>query len=197
VTGPRIIEVEIAAQGDRLDRALAADLPELSRVRIQALMRQGAVCLDQRTMNDPSATAEPGRYRLAIPPPTPATPAAEPLALTVLYEDADLIVVDKPAGMAVHPAPGSPAGTLVNALIHHCGESLSGIGGVARPGIVHRLDKLTSGVMVAAKTDLAHHRLSATFAAHDIEAIATVVADRQATRAGILVPGVHSNSAGN
>ena len=169
MTGPRIIEAEVGAQDGRLDRALAAALPELSRARIQALMRQGAVSLGGRTMDDPSAPTEPGRYRLAIPPPTPAVPAAEPLALTVLYEDADLIVIDKPAGMAVHPAPGSPAGTLVNALIHHCGDTLSGIGGVARPGIVHRLDKLTSGVMVAAKTDLAHHRLSATFAAHDIE----------------------------
>jgi 23S rRNA pseudouridine1911/1915/1917 synthase len=169
VTGPAIIEVEVSAKDGRVDRALAAALPELSRARIQALMRQGAVRLGERAMDDPSAPAEPGRYRLAIPPPTPAVPAAESLALSVLYEDADLIVIDKPAGMAAHPAPGSPAGTLVNALIHHCGDTLSGIGGVARPGIVHRLDKLTSGVMVAAKTDLAHHRLSAIFAAHDIE----------------------------
>lgn len=163
-----IIEVTLAA-GGRLDRALAVALPEFSRARIQALMREGAVRLGARIMDDPSAPAELGLYRLEIPPPLAPTPAAEALALTILYEDAHVIVVDKPAGMAVHPAPGSAAGTLVNALIHHCGDSLSGIGGVARPGIVHRLDKLTSGVMVAAKTDLAHQRLSARFATHDIE----------------------------
>jgi 23S rRNA pseudouridine1911/1915/1917 synthase len=120
-------------------------------------------------MIDASARAEAGFYRLVIPPPIAAEPAGEDLALVVLYEDAHLIVIDKPAGMSAHPAPGSPAGTLVNALIHHCGESLSGVGGVARPGIVHRLDKNTSGVMVAAKTDIAHRGLSALFAAHDID----------------------------
>jgi 23S rRNA pseudouridine1911/1915/1917 synthase len=132
-------------------------------------MLEGAVMREVETMSDPSARAEPGRYRLIIPPPAPATPEPEDLALDVLFEDAHLIVIDKPAGMSAHPAPGSTAGTLVNALIHHCGESLSGVGGVARPGIVHRLDKMTSGVMVAAKTDLAHRGLSALFAAHDLD----------------------------
>ncbi|HEY5288854.1 MAG TPA: RluA family pseudouridine synthase [Caulobacteraceae bacterium] len=164
-----MIEVELLGAVGRLDRALADALPELSRARIQALMVEGAVTRGGAAMNDASARAEPGLYRLAIPPPVAAKPEGEDLGLTVLFEDAHLIVIDKPAGMSAHPAPGSAAGTLVNALIHHCGASLSGIGGVARPGIVHRLDKLTSGVMVAAKTDLAHRGLSSLFAAHDIE----------------------------
>src|SRR6185295_17724991 len=108
---------------------------------------------------------------LLIPPPLAAEPAPEAIPLAVLFEDAHLIVVDKPAGMAVHPAPGSARGTLVNALLAHCGDSLSGVGGVARPGIVHRLDKDTSGVMLAAKSDAAHRGLAALFAAHDIERI--------------------------
>jgi 23S rRNA pseudouridine1911/1915/1917 synthase len=169
VTGPGAIEVTLVDPAGRLDRALADALPDLSRARVQALMLEGAVTRDAARMDDPSARAEPGRYQLVIPPPTPATPLAEDLDLTVLFEDAHLIVIDKPAGMSAHPAPGSPAGTLVNALIHHCGASLSGVGGVARPGIVHRLDKMTSGVMVAAKTDLAHRGLSALFAAHDLD----------------------------
>jgi 23S rRNA pseudouridine1911/1915/1917 synthase len=116
-----------------------------------------------------SAKALPGRYRILVPPPVAAEPEPEAIPLVVLFEDADLIVIDKPAGMAVHPAPGSETGTLVNALLHHCVGSLSGVGGVARPGIVHRLDKNTSGVMVAAKTDAAHAGLSALFSRHDIE----------------------------
>jgi 23S rRNA pseudouridine1911/1915/1917 synthase len=171
VNAARIIEVELAGDGGRLDRALAAALPELSRARIQALMAQGAVTRKALAMTDPAARAAPGLYSLAIPPVAPARPLGEDLALTVLYEDAHLIVIDKAAGMSAHPAPGSSAGTLVNALIHHCGPSLSGIGGVARPGIVHRLDKLTSGVMVAAKTDAAHRGLAAAFARHDMERV--------------------------
>jgi 23S rRNA pseudouridine1911/1915/1917 synthase len=136
---------------------------------VQALMSEGAVTRDGDPATDPSAKATPGSYRLVVPAAAAADPQGEDLALGVLFEDAHLIVVDKPAGMSAHPAPGSLTGTLVNALIHHCGESLSGIGGVARPGIVHRLDKNTSGVMVAAKTDIAHRGLSALFAAHDIE----------------------------
>jgi 23S rRNA pseudouridine1911/1915/1917 synthase len=166
-----ILEVELAATDGRLDKALAEALPELSRARIQALMAEGAISRDGQPVDDPSSRAQPGLYRLDIPPAAPAVPQGEKLDFAILFEDAHLIVVDKPAGMSVHPAPGSPAGTLVNALIHHCGASLSGVGGVARPGIVHRLDKLTSGVMVAAKTDLAHRGLSAQFARHDIERI--------------------------
>jgi 23S rRNA pseudouridine1911/1915/1917 synthase len=164
-----IVEVTLTEPSGRLDKALADAAPEMSRARLQALMIQGAVSRDGVTMGDPSARAAPGRYRLEIPAATEPDPAAEAIALSVLFEDADLIVVDKPAGMSAHPAPGSRTGTLVNALIHHCGTSLSGIGGVARPGIVHRLDKGTSGVMVAAKSDAAHRGLSRLFAAHDIE----------------------------
>ena len=167
--GERVVTLTDAA--GRLDRALADALPDLSRARIQALMFEGAITRDETPVTDPSAKARPGSYRLIIPAALPPKPEAEDLQLVVLFEDAHLIVIDKPAGMSAHPAPGSHSGTLVNALIHQCGASLSGIGGVARPGIVHRLDKNTSGVMVAAKTDAAHRGLSALFAAHDIERV--------------------------
>jgi 23S rRNA pseudouridine1911/1915/1917 synthase len=169
--GAAVLEIALADPSGRLDKALADAAPELSRARLQALMAQGAVSRDGQVLGDPSARALPGLYRVAIPPAEPADPQAEAIALTVLFEDTHLIVVDKPAGMSAHPAPGSQTGTLVNALIHHCGASLSGIGGVARPGIVHRLDKGTSGVMVAAKTDTAHRGLSRLFAAHDIDRV--------------------------
>ena len=171
MSDPDAIEVALVDPAGRLDRALADALPQLSRARVQALMLAGAVSRGSVRVDDPSARAEAGRYRLVVPPPAPPTPAPENLDLTILYEDAHLIVIDKPAGMSAHPAPGTPAGTLVNALIHHCGDSLSGIGGVARPGIVHRLDKMTSGVMVAAKSDLAHRGLCALFAAHDLDRV--------------------------
>jgi len=164
-----VLEAPIDAPGVRLDKALADVFPTLSRARLQALLAAGAVSRDGVVLTSGSAKAQPGLYAVALPPVAPADPQAEAIPLTVLYEDADLIVIDKPAGMAAHPAPGSETGTLVNALLAHCGDSLSGIGGVARPGIVHRLDKDTSGVMVAAKTDRAHAGLSALFAAHDIE----------------------------
>jgi 23S rRNA pseudouridine1911/1915/1917 synthase len=158
------------AAGERLDKALAAHLPHLSRARLQALMAAGAIQLDGVAVRDASAKAKAGLvYRVSVPPPAPATPQAQAIPLTVLFEDVHLIVIDKPAGMAAHPAPGSRDHTLVNALLHHCAGGLSGIGGVLRPGIVHRLDKNTSGVMVAAKSDAAHQGLSALFAAHDIE----------------------------
>ncbi|MFZ3004651.1 MAG: RluA family pseudouridine synthase [Phenylobacterium sp.] len=157
--------------GGRLDKTLAEHLPALSRARIQALMAAGMVSREGRLLTDTSAKAQAGDYELLIPPPEAAEPQAEAIPLTVLYEDAHLIVVDKPPGMAVHPAPGTPSGTLVNALLHHCGDSLSGIGGVARPGIVHRIDKETSGIVVVAKTDAAHQGLSALFAAHDIDRV--------------------------
>jgi 23S rRNA pseudouridine1911/1915/1917 synthase len=154
----------------RLDRALAlAAAPQLSRARIQALMTQGAVSRGAKVVTDPSQPAGAGLYRIRLPPPAPAIPAPERIALDVLYEDEHLIVVDKPAGMAAHPAPGTRTGTLVNALIAHCGGSLSGVGGVARPGIVHRLDKGTTGLIVAAKTDAAHRGLAALFERRDVE----------------------------
>lgn len=164
-----MLEARLEAGGVRLDKALAMAFPTLSRARLQALLSEGAVSRDGEPVSSGSAKAPPGLYTVVLPPVVSATPAPEAIPLTVLFEDADLIVIDKPAGMAVHPAPGSESGTLVNALLAHCGASLSGIGGVARPGIVHRLDKDTSGVMVAAKTDRAHAGLSALFATHDIE----------------------------
>jgi 23S rRNA pseudouridine1911/1915/1917 synthase len=167
--GATVLDVRLEAPHARLDKALSDALPHVSRARLQALMAAGAVSLDGRIVSSGSKAAEPGQYRILVPAPLAADPEPEDLALTVLFEDAHLIVVDKPAGMATHPAPGSETGTLVNALLHHCGDSLSGIGGVARPGIVHRLDKGTSGVMVAAKHDKAHQGLTALFAAHDIE----------------------------
>lgn len=166
---PTLLEARIASGGGRLDKALADAFPNLSRARLQALLAGGAVRRDGQPVSGGSSKAVPGLYSLILPPVAPAEPRPEAIPLTVLFEDADLIVVDKPAGMAAHPAPGTESGTLVNALLAHCGDSLSGIGGVARPGIVHRLDKDTSGVMVAAKSDRAHAGLSALFAAHDIE----------------------------
>ena len=164
-----VLEARIDETGVRLDKALASAFPTLSRARLQALLAEGAVTRDGQPVTSGSARALPGLYAVLIPPVAPAEPRPEAIPLTVLFEDADLIVIDKPAGMAAHPAPGNETGTLVNALLAHCGDSLSGIGGVARPGIVHRLDKDTSGVMVAAKSDRAHAGLSALFATHDIE----------------------------
>ena len=151
--------------GQRLDRVLAARIPALSRSRLKALILSGQVALDGRTIRDPAASVNSGAtVRVTLPAPEQAKPEGETIPLTVVYEDDALIVIDKPAGLVVHPAAGHATGTLVNALIAHCGESLSGIGGVKRPGIVHRLDKDTSGLMVVAKTDKAHRSLSAQFA---------------------------------
>jgi 23S rRNA pseudouridine1911/1915/1917 synthase len=153
--------------GQRLDRFLSENLPELSRTRVQNLIRQGHVCLGSATIVDVKYRVKPGdRFALSLPPAAPAEPAAETIPLNVVYEDDALIVIDKPAGLVVHPGAGHAGGTLVNALIAHCGDSLSGIGGVARPGIVHRLDKGTSGLLVVAKTDQAHRALAKQFADH-------------------------------
>ena len=167
----RRFELPSELAGQRLDKAIALALPDLSRARLKALIEAERLTRAGVVLTDPSAKALAGTYELAIPPPEPAEPEPQDLALVVLYEDQHLIVVDKPAGMAAHPAPGSPDRTLVNALLHHCRGALSGIGGVARPGIVHRLDKDTSGVMVAAKTDAAHAGLTALFARHDIDRV--------------------------
>lgn len=169
--GVRVIEISPDEAGERLDKTLAGKVGDLSRARIQALMADGQVSLVEKPVTDASAKAAPGLYTILVPPPEPAEPEAEAIPLEVLFEDGHLIVLNKPAGLAVHPGPGTPSHTLVNALLHHCGDSLSGIGGVARPGIVHRLDKETSGVMVAAKTDAAHQGLSALFSTHDIERV--------------------------
>ncbi len=164
------LTVKPADDGNRLDRYLAAELPEISRVRIKALILAGQVARAGATISNPSLRVKSGdAFRLTVPPAAPAAPEAQAIKLEILYEDADLIVVDKPPGLVVHPAPGNASGTLVNALLAHCGDSLSGIGGIKRPGIVHRLDKDTSGVMVAAKHDRAHAGLSRLFAAHDID----------------------------
>ncbi|MEZ5889481.1 MAG: RluA family pseudouridine synthase [Xanthobacteraceae bacterium] len=161
------IVVAEAEHGERLDRVLAAHLSELSRSRLKALILAGEVTIEGRTIRDPNrrVNAE-DRIAVAVPPPEPATPAPENIPLTIVYEDEDIIVIDKPKGLVVHPAAGHKTGTLVNALIAHCGDSLSGIGGVKRPGIVHRLDKDTTGLMVVAKNDLAHRLLAAQFADH-------------------------------
>ncbi len=166
------LTIEIAAEqaGERIDRALAVAFPELSRSRVKALIEQGHLRLAGATINDPSLRVKPGQvFELGVPQAASARPEGQAIALDVVYEDDDLIVIDKPAGMVVHPAAGNPDGTLVNALIAHCGASLSGIGGERRPGIVHRIDKETSGLLVAAKNDAAHQALSAAFAAHAIE----------------------------
>ncbi len=153
--------------GARLDRLLAMRLPEISRARFQSLIADGQV----RVNGAPAAKANirlKGGEEISVtpPPPEPAAPQPERIPLKVVFEDAHLIVIDKPAGMVVHPAPGHASGTLVNALLHHCAGSLSGIGGVRRPGIVHRLDRDTSGLIVVAKTDAAHAGLAEQFAAH-------------------------------
>jgi 23S rRNA pseudouridine1911/1915/1917 synthase len=151
----------------RLDRALAEAFPDLSRSRLQALAREGHVRVDDHVVQDPGQKIRPGALlSVLVPPPAPAEPAGETIPLDVVYEDPDLIVIDKPAGLVVHPAAGHASGTLVNALIAHCGASLSGIGGIQRPGIVHRLDKDTSGLLVVAKNDRAHQGLAAQFADH-------------------------------
>jgi 23S rRNA pseudouridine1911/1915/1917 synthase len=153
--------------GERIDRWLAAKIPELSRSRIQALIKEGAVSSGRRTIGEAGERVKPGTvYRIDVPEAQDPVPKGEDIDLQVVFEDDHLIVIDKPAGLVVHPAPGHDSGTLVNALISHCGDSLSGIGGVKRPGIVHRLDKDTSGLLVVAKTDAAHAGLSEQFAEH-------------------------------
>jgi 23S rRNA pseudouridine1911/1915/1917 synthase len=159
--------VIIAAEesGGRLDRVLAARIPALSRSRLKALILDGQVAIAARTIRDPAACVNSGdTVTVTLPPPEPAKPAGEAIPLNIVYEDDALIVLDKQSGLVVHPAAGHATGTLVNALIAHCGDTLSGIGGVKRPGIVHRLDKDTSGLMVVAKGDHAHRALSKQFA---------------------------------
>ncbi|MGP9813114.1 RluA family pseudouridine synthase [Rhodopseudomonas sp. NSM] len=151
----------------RLDRVLATRCPELSRSRLKVLILDGRVAIAGSAVRDPAYHASPGEtITIDVPPPVAPEPEGEAIALTIVHEDDDLIVIDKPRGLVVHPAAGHETGTLVNALIAHCGASLSGIGGVRRPGIVHRLDKDTTGLMVAAKNDRAHQSLSAQFADH-------------------------------
>lgn len=171
----RGVSTIIATIGDgsagwRLDRALAAAVPTVSRERLKALISSGQVRNAAGVaVRDPSSKAKTGDYRIDIPAPAPAHNEPQDIPLTIVFEDEHLLVVDKPAGMVVHPAAGNLDGTLVNALLHHCAGRLSGIGGVARPGIVHRIDKNTSGLLVVAKTDVAHEGLAAQFKKHSIE----------------------------
>ncbi len=156
-----------AASEARLDKALAEAFPSISRSRFQALIAEGSVAVEGMTVTEPRHRVKPGQYlRVVVPEAAPPEPKPEAMALSIAYEDKDLIVIDKPAGLVVHPGAGNETGTLVNALIAHCGGSLSGIGGVKRPGIVHRLDKDTSGLLVVAKNDQAHHGLSEQFVTH-------------------------------
>src|SRR5215510_10175894 len=164
---PETVAIGADEAGLRLDRVLAAHLAQLSRSRLKALIIAGHVTIAGRTIRDPAATVKSGDLvKVTLPLPEPAVPQGEEIPLNIAYEDDSLIVIDKPKDLVVHPAAGNPSGTLVNALIAHCGDSLSGIGGVKRPGIVHRLDKDTTGLMVVAKTDRAHRGLSAQFADH-------------------------------
>jgi 23S rRNA pseudouridine1911/1915/1917 synthase len=164
------IEAPSEADGQRVDRFLAEALAGLSRSRVKQFIEEGRLQRDGQAVTQP---AEPVRaravYLLTLPPPIQAAPQAQPIAFPILFEDDDLIVLDKPPGLVVHPAPGNEDGTLVNALLAHCGDTLPGIGGERRPGIVHRLDKDTSGVMVVAKTEMALAALSAAFAARDLD----------------------------
>ena len=165
------IALDAGHAGWRLDRALAASVPTLSRERLKVLTKAGALSrADGALVRDPAIKVKGDeRFTLAIPDPAPAHNEPQEIALGIVYEDEHLLVVDKPAGLVVHPAAGNLDGTMVNALLHHCGGSLSGIGGVARPGIVHRIDKDTSGLLVVAKHDLAHEGLARQFADHSID----------------------------
>lgn len=154
----------------RLDAAVASALPSLSRARVQALIAENALTIEGVTVADAASKRFGGKtFELTVPSPRPDKAQAQDIDLTIVFEDEHLIIVDKPAGLVVHPAAGHADGTLVNALLHHCRGKLSGIGGVERPGIVHRIDKDTSGLLVVAKSDAAHEGLAKLFAAHDID----------------------------
>ncbi len=156
--------------GERLDKVLGALIPDLSRSRLKRLILDGRVAGDAGAVSDPAWPVRTGqRFTVRLPAPEPIAAQPEEIALNVAFEDDDIIVIDKPAGMVVHPAPGHPGATLVNALLAHCGTGLSGIGGARRPGIVHRIDKDTSGLLVAAKSDAAHRGLTEMFERHALE----------------------------
>ena len=178
-----------ALAGQRLDRAAAQLWPDLSRSRLRAMIESGDLTGD-RPLGPADAVREGETLQLLVPPPVAATPVPQQIPLTILYEDDAVLVVDKPAGLVVHPAPGHPDGTLVNAVLAHCGDSLTGVGGERRPGIVHRLDKGTSGVMVVAKTQAAHQKLVEQFSVHAIERayIAFVAGAPTAARGTIDAP---------
>jgi 23S rRNA pseudouridine1911/1915/1917 synthase len=188
--GVSTIEARIpdAAHGQRIDKALAEIVADLSRERIKALMAAGHVAGDAGPVSDTSRKVAAGQsYTITVPAAVPLDNVAQDIPLVVAYEDDDLIVVDKPAGLVVHPAAGNLDGTLVNALLHHCAGQLSGIGGVARPGIVHRIDKDTSGLLVVAKRDVAHEGLAKQFKDHSIDRrYLAIAAGRVSTSAGTI-----------
>ena len=189
--GHQVISVELKPShaGWRLDRALADAVPTLSRERLKALIRNGALQSEaSAAVRDPALKVRGiEAFTLTVPEARPAHNEPQDIPLRVVFEDEHLLVVDKPAGLVVHPAAGNPDRTLVNALLHHCGGTLSGIGGVARPGIVHRIDKDTSGLLVVAKTDVAHEGLAKQFAAHSIDRrYLAIVAGLPKTAEGIV-----------
>lgn len=163
-----ILVIEATESAERIDALLARSVEGLTRSAAQRLLEQGAVTLGGRPVKKNHRTSPGERFEVVLPEPEPAAPVPENIPLDVRYEDDDLIVVNKPRGMVVHPAPGHPDGTLVNALLYHCGDSLSGVGGEKRPGIVHRIDKDTSGLLIAAKNDFAHLALSAQLSDHSL-----------------------------
>jgi 23S rRNA pseudouridine1911/1915/1917 synthase len=185
--GPNITHTGILGPG-RLDRALAAAIPTLSRARIQALLDEEAVIVDGQPVSDAASKKHAGQaFSLTVPAPRPDKAVAQAIPLDIMFEDDHLIVVNKPAGLVVHPAAGHADGTLVNALLHHCQGRLSGIGGVQRPGIVHRIDRDTSGLLVVAKTDKAHEGLARLFATHNIDRrYLAIVAGQPAPPAGTV-----------
>lgn len=194
------IRVTIAPEmaGWRLDRALAVAVPALSRERLKALMSSGAVAGAAGLLRDPAKKAVTGDVlTVTIPAPAPSQALAQDIALTIVYEDEHLLIVDKPAGLVVHPAAGNLDGTMVNALLHHCAGRLSGIGGVARPGIVHRIDKDTSGLLVVAKNDVTHEGLSSQFSAHTVERLYTAVVFGQPAPPAGRIEGALARSAAN
>ncbi|MET0361888.1 MAG: RluA family pseudouridine synthase [Sphingobium sp.] len=178
VSGVSILEAVVgnAQAGMRLDKALSELLPDLSRERIKALILEGRVASSAGQVNPSAKVAFGQSFTVSLPAPVAAQAVAQDISLAIVHEDADLLVVDKPAGLVVHPAAGNLDGTLVNALLHHCRGQLSGIGGVARPGIVHRIDKDTSGLLVVAKTDRAHEGLSLQFKDHSIDRLYAAIA---------------------
>ena len=192
------VSVDAAMAGWRIDRALAALIPTLSRERLKGLLGQGHVTGPAGLLRDPAKKVMPGDLlTVQIPPPTVPDALAQDIALTIVFEDDHLLIVDKPAGLVVHPAAGNLDGTLVNALLYHCAGRLSGIGGVARPGIVHRIDKDTSGLLVVAKTDPAHEALSRQFAAHTVERVYTAVVEGRPNPAAGRIEGALARSSSN
>ena len=188
IDNAREFTAETSHKGWRLDHFLSRALPDLSRARLQALIKNGNVTHNGLTIRDPNYRVKPGEsYAVTVPPPAAANPVAQEIPLSIVHEDDDLIVIDKPAGLVVHPAAGNVDGTLVNALLAHCGASLPGIGGVARPGIVHRLDKDTSGLLVVAKNERAMRSLAKQFAAHAVErAYNAIVWGKPRARTGMI-----------